>query len=165
MKYASGSALVAIVSIAVQQANAKISLEDTAQTSFDIGGEIAAECKVSNATSDNATSLDLSNAAAQTAGTLSIWCNTGQNVADTTYSSANNGFLIDESGNQIAYNINVGDQANSLSLSSPQTVQQANGSGTAGDTESTNVAIIPQVNGFESSGAYSDTISVTVTYN
>lgn len=160
-----GSAAIAIVAGISASVDAKISVEDGAQTSFEIGGSIAAECKVANAANENATALDLSSATAQSAGRLSVWCNTGQQLADTTYSSANNGFLIDESGNQIAYSINVGDQANSLSLNSPQTIQQANGSGTDGNTQATDLAIVPQVNGFESSGSYSDTISVTVTYN
>ncbi|MCC2607278.1 Csu type fimbrial protein [Planctobacterium marinum] len=146
-------------------ASAQMSLDATEQTSFDIGGSIAAECKVANTTTEQAASLDLSNASAQSAATISVWCNTGQNSADTTYSSANNGYLVNESGNQIAYNINVGDNASALSLSSPQTVQQASGTGVQGGVQSSNVAIIPQVSGFENSGSYSDTIAVTVSYN
>lgn len=145
-------------------ASAQISLDATEQTSFDIGGSIAAECKVANQSSDIATTLDLGSSSAQNAATISVWCNTGQNTADTIYSSANNGFLVDDAGNQIAYNINVGDNANALSLATPQTVQQNSGAGTEGDSQRSNLAIIPQVNGFETSGSYSDTIAITVSY-
>ena len=144
---------------------AKISLEDTSQTSFDISGTISAECKVTNTVTDTANSLDLASATAQNASTVSVWCNTGQSAADTTYSSVNNGYLINETGNRIAYSINVGQQANNLSLASPQTIEQFSGIGVNGETIATDVAIVPQVNGFETSGAYSDTISVTVTIN
>lgn len=144
---------------------AKISLDDTNETSFDIGGTITAECKVTNASTDAATALDLSSASAQSASSVSVWCNTGQNSANTTYASANDGYLINENGDRIPYNINVGEQTNNLSLTSPQTVQQVSGTGANGEALSSDVAILPQVNGFESSGAYSDTIAVTVTYN
>lgn len=146
-------------------ASAKISLDDTNETSFDIGGTITAECKVNNNATDTSTALDLNSTTAQNASSVSVWCNTGQNSANTTYTSRNDGFLVSNTGERIPYNINVGDQGSNLSLATPQTIQQATGIGNAGETISTNVAILPQVNGFESSGAYNDTISVTVSYN
>jgi len=145
--------------------NANISLDDTNETSFDIGGNISAECKVTNTATDAAASLDLSSASAQNASSVAVWCNTGQNLANTTYASLNDGFLVSDSGNRIAYNINVGEQGSNLSLTSPQAVQQSNGTGINGDSFTTDVAIVPQVSGFETSGIYNDTISVTVSYN
>lgn len=156
---------LAIFASASYGVNANVSLDDTNETSFNIGGNISAECKVTNTATDTATSLDLSSTSAQNASSVAVWCNTGQNSANTTYSSLNNGFLVSDSGNRIAYNINVGEQGNNLSLTSPQSVQQSNGTGTSGDTFTTDVAIMPQVNGFETSGIYNDTIAVTVSYN
>jgi len=144
---------------------AKITPEDTAQTSFDISGTIAAECKVNHTNLESSAALDLTTSTAQNASSVAVWCNTGQSSADTTYRSVNNGFLVDESGNRIAYSINVGEQANNLSLSSPQTVKQLSGSGVNGDSVASDIAIIPQVSGLENSGSYSDTIAVTVSYN
>lgn len=154
--------LLLSVSVAVMAA---VSLDDTNETSFDIGGTITAECKVANSTTNAATTLDLSSASAQNASTVYVWCNTGQNSANTTYASLNDGFLVSEEGSRIAYNINVGDQGNNLSLATPQTIQQLTGIGSNGDATTTDVAIIPQVSGFEDSGNYNDTISVTVSYN
>lgn len=156
---------LAICVFASSGVNANVSLDDTNETSFDIGGNISAECKVTNTATDAATSLDLSSTSAQNASSVAVWCNTGQNSANTTYASLNDGFLVSENGNRIAYNINVGEQGNNLSLTSPQSVQQSNGTGTSGDTFTTDVAIMPQVSGFETSGIYNDTIAVTVSYN
>lgn len=160
-----GTVTLAMILPVGSMASAKISLDDTNETSFDIGGTITAECKVNNNVTDAATTLDLTSTTAQNASSVSVWCNTGQSSANTTYSSINDGFLVSDAGERIPYNINVGDQGSNLSLTTPQTIQQATGTGDTGESISTSVAILPQVNGFESSGAYNDTIAVTVTYN
>lgn len=144
---------------------AAISLTDTSQSSFNIGGFISPECKVNNVANNTSTALDLTSTSAQTASSVSVWCNTGQSAANTTYASDNDGFLVNETGNRIAYNINVGDQGNDISLSTPQSISQQSGFGENGEEQVTDVAIVPQVNGLEFSGTYSDTISVTVSYN
>lgn len=146
-------------------AMAKIVLTDTNQTSFDIGGEIAPECKVSNLSQEQSTALDLSSNQSQNAGNVSIWCNTGQNAADTTYSSANDGFLVNDNGNQIAYRVNVDGVTSELNLTTPQTVSQGAGIGVDGNDQASVVSIAPQISGLETAGSYTDTISVTVSYN
>lgn len=146
-------------------AHADIAVTDTDTTSFDIGGEILPECKVSNSALNAATSLDLSSTDAQTAANVSLWCNTGQGTASTTYSSENSGFLVNENGQKIAYNIDIAGTANDLSLTSAQTVNQQSGQGVDGADSTKAVSIKPIVTGFEYAGTYSDTIEITVSYN
>ncbi|XOV77500.1 MAG: hypothetical protein ACFHVJ_00230 [Aestuariibacter sp.] len=146
-------------------AQADIAVSDTDSTSFDIGGEIQPECKVSNSALNTATALDLSSTDAQTAANVSIWCNTGQGTASTTYSSQNAGFLVNESGKKIAYKIDIDGTANDLALTSDQTVAQQSGQGVEGADATKAVSIKPVVTGFEFAGTYSDTIEVTVAYN
>lgn len=157
---------IAIVSsIAALNANATISVSDTDQTSFDIGGQILPECKVSNYSPERSTSLDLASSESQTTASVSIWCNTGQGTASTTYSSANAGFLVNENGQKIAYSVDISGTANDLSLTSDQTVNQVSGSGVQGAEQTRSVSVKPIITGFEYAGTYSDTIAVTVAYN
>lgn len=146
-------------------AQADIAVTDTDTTSFDIGGEILPECKVSNSALSAATSLDLSSTDAQSAANVSIWCNTGQGTASTTYSSQNAGYLVNEDGKKIAYKIDIDGTASDLALTSDRTVNQQSGAGTDGADATKTVSIKPVVTGFEYAGTYSDTIEVTVAYN
>lgn len=157
---------IAIVSsVAALNANATISVSDTDQTSFDIGGQILPECKVSNYSPERSTSLDLSSSEAQTTASVSVWCNTGQGTASTTYASTNGGYLVNENGQQIAYSVDISGTANDLSLTSAQTVNQNAGSGVDGAEQTRTVSVKPIITGFEYAGTYSDTIEVTVSYN
>ncbi len=159
-------ALIVLSSTFALAANAAISVSDSETTSFDIGGQIDPECKVSNYSPERSTSLDLSSTEAQTTASVSIWCNTGQGTASTTYASTNGGYLVNEDGNQIAYLVDIsGGTASDMALTSPQSVNQVAGSGVDGSAASRAVMIKPQVNGFEYAGTYSDTIEVTVSYN
>lgn len=151
--------------VAALSAHAEITVSDSDTTSFDIGGEILPECKVSNSASTSATSLDLTSTEAQNAASISIWCNTGQGTASTTYSSANAGFMVNENGQKIAYNLDIAGTASDLSLTSAQTINQASGAGVDGTDQARTVSIKPVVTGFEYAGVYSDTIEVTVSYN
>lgn len=145
--------------------NAEISVTDTSVTSFDIGGEIQPECKVANQSSSQATQLNLRSQEAQAAANVSVWCNTGQDTADATYSSANEGYLVNEEGNRIAYSIGLENNNSNFNLVSPQTIRQNVGNGENGQNTTSQLSILPQVTGFESAGAYRDTIQVTVSYN
>ncbi|MCC2607276.1 hypothetical protein [Planctobacterium marinum] len=146
---------------------ATISVDDTEQTSFDIGGEILPECKVNRTQANGATSLDLASTNSQDVASVEIWCNTGQGTANTTYSSANGGVLKNDthSGKDIGYLLDISDTATGLSLTSDQEVNQSSGSDVKGDSVAKTVSIRPQVSGFEYEGSYSDTITVTVSYN
>ncbi|XOV77504.1 MAG: hypothetical protein ACFHVJ_11135 [Aestuariibacter sp.] len=116
-----------------------ISVSDTEQTSFEIGGEILSECKVSNQTLSGASALDLTSASAQAAANVSIWCNTGQSTATTTYSSENLGKLVHETAtHEIGYELEIGGQT--LDLSQDRSLSQNAGSGTDGADQSTTVA-------------------------
>lgn len=153
-----------MLSAAVALNAGAISVTDTAQTSFEIGGEILPQCKVAKQTLTAASALDLTSSSAQAAANVSIWCNTGQGTATTTYSSENLGKLVHETAShQIGYELEVGGQT--LDLSQDRAVSQSAGSGTDGADQTTTVSIKPLVNGFEYSGVYADTISVTVSYN
>ncbi|MBE1298985.1 MAG: hypothetical protein GJ680_03615 [Alteromonadaceae bacterium] len=145
--------------------SAAVTEADTDKTSFNIGGQILPECKVTSFSPEQATSLDLSTSNSQTTANVSVWCNTGQSAANTTYSSANAGYLVDDTGNRIAYNVGVSGTSSELNLTSPQIIEQVAGTGNQGETQDTTVSIIPQVNGLESAGSYSDTIAITVSYN
>ncbi|BDX05958.1 hypothetical protein [Planctobacterium marinum] len=156
-----------ITTAAALNANASISVEDTNETSFDIGGEILPECKVNSTASNGATGLDLASTTAQDVASVEIWCNTGQSTANTTYSSANGGVLKNDthSGKDIAYLLDIADTSTGLSLTSDQEVSQSAGSDVEGASVAKTVSIRPQVNGFEYEGSYSDTITITVSYN
>jgi spore coat protein U-like protein len=153
--------------VATINANATIQLSHTNQTSFQIGGRIAAECKINSTTAIDSSTLNLASSAAQEIADVEIWCNTGQATASTTYESLNNGVLDNENhaGQDIAYLIDISDTESNLSLTTPQTVNQAAGSGVSGTSQSRVVSIKPQITGFEYEGVYSDTILVTVTLN
>ena len=146
-------------------ASATISVSDTETTSFDIGGQIAPECKVSNFSPERSTTLDLASSEAQTTASISLWCNTGQGTARTTYSSVNGGFMVNENGKKIAYAVDISGTANDLRLTSAQTVNQLVGKGTDGAEATRAVRVKPLITGFEYAGTYSDTIEVTVSYN
>lgn len=156
-----------IASAAALNANATISVDDDNQTSFDIGGQILPECKVNSTLSSGAATLDLASSSAQDVASVEIWCNTGQSSANTTYSSANGGVLKNDthSGKDIAYLLDIADTATSMSLTSDQEVAQSSGSDVEGASVARTVSIRPQVSGFEYEGSYSDTITVTVSYN
>ena len=159
---------IALTALAIAvNANATISVSDNQQTSFDIGGSIAPECKVNQIQAPGAASLDLSSATAQNVANVEIWCNTGQSSANTTYASTNNGVLKNSKheGKDIAYLVDISDTATGLSLTSAQQVSQSSGADINGDSEVKTVSIRPQITGFEYEGAYTDTITVTVSYN
>ena len=155
--------VVAIATIAAFNATAAIKVADTESSSFDIGGNIVEECKVTSTANGNQLKLD--SAEAQAVATVEIWCNTGQSTASTTYRSTNAGFLknADRAGKDIAYTVSV---ANSnFALTTEQTINQAADSGVDGATKTETVSITPTVNGLEYAGNYSDTITVTVALN
>ncbi|MBE1298986.1 MAG: hypothetical protein GJ680_03620 [Alteromonadaceae bacterium] len=165
MKTSIKLALILASSIAIS-ANASISASNTEVTSFDVGGTVDPQCKVTNYSPERSTSLDLTTTDAQTTASISIWCNTGQGTAVTEYSSANNGYMVSSEGNQIAYRMDIsGGIASDLLLTSPQTVNQTTGTGVNGSVQTRAVKIKPQVTGLEYAGTYTDTIAVTVSYN
>lgn len=145
--------------------SANISVTDGSSTSFDVRGEIQPECKVANQSSNQATQLNLQSQEAQAAGSVAIWCNTGQDTASATYNSDNDGYLVNDNGSRIAYNLSIESNNSDLNLNSPQTIQQQTGAGFEGDAVSRQLSVLPQVTGFESAGNYRDTIQVTVSYN
>ncbi|MCC2607279.1 hypothetical protein [Planctobacterium marinum] len=158
---------VALLSVtAALNTNAAISVDDTAETSFEIGGTILPECKVNNTSSSGAMSLNLASTEAQGVATVEIWCNTGQSTANTTYESLNGGVLKNgtHSGEDIAYLLDISDTQTGIDLSTAQTVSQGSGADIEGASIARTVSIRPQVNGFEYEGSYSDTISITVSY-
>ena len=159
---------IAVTSAAMAlQANAVINVSDTQQTSFEIAGNIQPQCKITNTATALANTLNLASSEAQNVASIEIWCNTGQNNANTTYSSNNAGVLKNatHSGRDIAYLLDVSETQNGLNLATDQTVSQTSGIGINGETIARTIAIRPQVNGFEYEGTYSDTISVTVSIN
>ncbi|BDX06101.1 hypothetical protein [Planctobacterium marinum] len=133
--------------------------------SLDLAGDIEPMCKVRNNVKSRSMNLDLSSNTAQKTNNVFIWCNTGQSNAQATYSSLNDGVLVNENGDSIPYLFTVANTASNLSLATPQTVTQRTGSGTAGADKGRVIKIKPQVNGFERAGTYRDTISVTVSFD
>lgn len=157
---------VALLSASVAiNANAVISVSDTNETQFEIGGTIQPECKVNNTTSAGASTLNLASSDAQQVASVEIWCNTGDASASTTYSSLNGGVLTNENGQDIEYRVDISDTQSDVNLSTDQTFQQSSGSGVSGASAARTVSISPVITGFEFAGTYSDTIAVTVTYN
>jgi hypothetical protein len=146
-------------------ATAAITVSDTNSAIFNIGGTIDAMCKVKSTGSANAAALiiDESNTT-QDIGTLEVWCNTGRN-ATTKYSSSNNGFLVD-GANKIAYTLDVGSFASAIDLASDYTASATEaGTDKTGSTKSHALKITPISTGLDYAGQYSDTITVTVSYN
>lgn len=158
------ASLLAMI-VTAYQADANILLSDTATTSIDVGGEVLPICKVQNNVKSRATSLDLTSTAAQKTNNVFIWCNTGDNSASATYSSANNGNLVNENGDSIPYLVTIPNTESNFSLATAHTVTQRAGNGIDGNKKGRVVKIKPQVNGFEYAGTYSDTITVTVAVN
>ncbi len=160
-KYVITSCCALGVSFAVV-ANIKVS--DTASASFHFGGTVAASCKVRSVASADANNLTLAaDSSAQDIGSLEVWCNTGNN-ASTQYTSANRGFLVN-GDSKIAYTLAVGD-GNEISLANDYVNSNTQaGFGDDGNSESHKLTITPQATGLDDAGAYSDTITVTVTYN
>ena len=158
-----------VASFAALNANATIELSHTDTTSFDVGGSIAAECKINSTQAAGATSLDLASSSAQEVASVELWCNTGQSTARTTYSSFNNGVLSNgtHASQDIAYLIDIAetDSGLGLDLTNPQTVSQSSSTGVNGASTSRTVSIKPIITGFEYEGSYSDTITVTVALN
>jgi spore coat protein U-like protein len=157
-------AMIALAATTAFCANATISVDDTDTTSFDIGGSIEPECKVSNYSPERSTTLDLASGTAQTTASVSLWCNTGQGTARTTYSSLNNGYMVSEEGKKIAYSVDISGTANDMLLTSAQTVNQIVGTGVDGAQATRSVKVKPLITGFEFAGTYRDTIEVTVSY-
>ena len=157
-------AMFALATTTAFCANATISVSDDDTTSFDIGGSIDAECKVSNYSPERSTTLDLASSTAQTTASISLWCNTGQGTARTTYSSLNNGYMVSEEGKRIAYSVDISGTTNDMLLTSAQTVNQVVGTGVDGARKTRAVKVKPLITGFEYAGTYRDTIEVTVSY-
>jgi spore coat protein U-like protein len=161
---ASTKLIIALAASTAMYANATISVSDDNQTSFDIGGQILPECKVNNFSPERSTTLNLASGEAQTTASISLWCNTGQGTARTTYASANNGFMVSEEGQKIAYAIDISGTTNDMRLTSAQTVNQVAGQGVEGAEATRSVKVKPLITGFEYAGVYRDTIEVTVSY-
>ena len=151
--------------IPVDDGNSAISVTDDNIALLDFGGSIDPVCKVRTNVKNRSLNLDLTSATRQRTSGIFIWCNTGQNQTQTTYSSDNDGFLVNENGNTIPYLIQIPQTLDNTSLATPQTVSQRTGSGTSGKDRGRNIRVIPQVTGFEYAGTYRDTIRVTVAVN
>lgn len=151
--------------LASMTATADISVSDTNTAVFNIGGTIEPMCKVKSLASAGAASLVIDeNNTTQDIGTLEVWCNTGRN-ATTKYASANNGFLVD-GANKIGYTLDVGSIASAVDLTSEYTASSTNaGTGRNGASENHTLKVTPKSTGLDYAGSYSDTITVTVSYN
>ncbi|MCJ8272196.1 MAG: hypothetical protein MJK04_22705 [Psychrosphaera sp.] len=156
---------VASLSVTSLSAIAAISVTDTNSASFDFGGTIEAMCKVNSTGSANASALVIDETnTTQDIGSLEVWCNTGSN-ATTKYASLNNGFLVD-GANKVAYTLDVGNFANNVDLSSEYTASATEaGTDKTGTSKSHTLKITPLSTGLDMAGNYSDTITVTVSYN
>jgi hypothetical protein len=178
MKTLSQIALASLLLSSATAMAAEIGLSATNTDEFTLGGTIAPECKVTT-TGQNLTSLDLSQAAVDAAGTsgqqsaaVNTWCNTGADTVTTTISSLNNGNLVSGDGDSIAYTINLGDSTlgdevlTGVSLNTDQTLELGVSTGaniTTGEQKTRYLSVVPSVSGYEVAGDYQDTISVTVT--
>lgn len=146
-------------------ATAVITVSDTNTAIFNLGGTIEPMCKVKSLADASSAALliDQSNAT-QNIGTLEVWCNTGRN-ATTKYTSANNGFLVD-GANKIGYTLDIGSIASSVDLSSEYTAANTDaGEDRTGTTKPHVLKVTPQSTGLDYAGTYTDTITVTVSYN
>ncbi|MCJ8272195.1 MAG: hypothetical protein MJK04_22700 [Psychrosphaera sp.] len=157
--------LIIASAVASMSATAAITVSDTNSAVFIIGGTIESMCKVNSDSSANASSLIIDETnTSQDIGTLEVWCNTGSN-ATTKYSSLNNGFLVD-GVNKVAYTLDVGNFANNVDLSSEYTASATEaGTDNTGTSQSHALKITPLSTGLDMAGNYSDTITVTVSYN
>ncbi len=157
--------IVAASVLASMTATANISVSDTNTAVFNIGGTIEPMCKVKSVASLNAQSIVLDeNNATQEIGTLEVWCNTGRS-ATTKYASANSGFLV-SGDKKIGYTLDVGALASAVDLSNEYTASNTTaGSDSSGTTAGHTLKITPKSNGLDYAGDYSDTITVTVSYN
>ena len=154
-----------VSAIASASTVAAIKVSDTNTAVFNIGGTIDPMCKVNSTGHANASSLiiDQSNTT-QEVGTLRVWCNTGGS-ATTKYSSANNGYLV-SGQNRVAYTLDVGNFASNVDLTSDYTASNtAAGFDRNGASEAHTLKVTPLSTGLDAAGEYSDTITVTVSYN
>lgn len=157
--------LPAICLLPISSNFAAISVTDDNTAELDFGGSIEPVCKVRTNFRNRSINLDLTSSARQRTSGIFIWCNTGQSQAQTTYSSDNDGNLVNENGNTIPYLIQIPQTLDNTSLATPQTVSQRTGTGTSGQDRGRNIRVIPQVTGFEYAGTYRDIIRVTVAVN
>lgn len=157
--------IAAATVLTAMSANAGISVTDTNQAVFNFGGTIEPMCKVKSTASASAANLTIDqNNATQDIGTLEVWCNTGRS-ATTKYASANNGFLVD-GANKIGYTLDVGSFANAVDLASEYTAANTDaGADRNGTSKSHDLKITTKSTGLDYAGSYSDTITVTVSYN
>jgi hypothetical protein len=151
--------------VASLSATAAITVSDTNSAVFIIGGTIESMCKVKSDSSANASTLIIDETnTSQDIGSLQVWCNTGSN-ATTKYASLNNGFLVD-GANKVAYTLEVGSFANNVDLSSEYTASATEvGTDKTGTSKSHALKVTPLSTGLDMAGNYSDTITVTVSYN
>jgi hypothetical protein len=129
------------------------------------GGIVEAMCKVksSGSTSISPLVIDETNTP-QDVGTLDVWCNTGRS-ATTKYSSSNNGFLVD-GANKIGYTLDVGNSANEIDLASDYTSSEIDAStDSKGASKPHALKITLNSADVDYASEYSDTITVTVSYN
>jgi spore coat protein U-like protein len=154
-----------VTTVGSLSALAAVSVSDTNSASFNFSGTIEPVCKVKGSDSNGATAMVIDqNNTTQDIGSLEVWCNTGR-TATTNYSSANKGFLVDGS-NQIAYTLSVGDGSAAIDLAGGYTdANTETGSDSNGTGKTSALKITPQSNGLDAAGQYSDTITVTVSYN
>lgn len=157
--------IVAATVLVATSANADISVTDTNQAVFNFGGTIEPMCKVKSNASAGASNLVIDeNNATQNIGSLEVWCNTGRS-ATTKYASQNNGFLVD-GANKIGYTLDVGGFASNVDLASEFTAATTDaGTDRNGTSKSHDLKITTKSTGLDYAGTYSDTITVTVSYN
>lgn len=162
MKTLLKTTLIAVVFTSLAT-TASINDSDTDSAVFDISAIIEETCKVKSTGSASSLVIDSSNTVQQI-GTLEVWCNTGRN-ASTKYSSANNGYLV-SGNNKVAYTLDVGNMTSDVNLNSDYTAASTDaGSGIKGETQAHELKIRPISTGLDLAGEYSDTITVTVSYN
>lgn len=151
--------------IASVSATAAIKVSDNNTAVFNIGGTIDPMCKVNSQGHANAAALILDETnATQEVGTLRVWCNTGGN-ATTKYASANNGYLV-SGEHRIAYTLDVGNFLSNVDLTSDYTASSTSaGFDRNGASEAHALKVTPLSTGLDAAGDYSDTITVTVSYN
>ena len=162
---ASTFATIAATAFTSVSASAAIKVSDNNTAVFNIGGTIDPMCKINSQGHANAASLILDETnTTQEVGTLSVWCNTGSN-ATTKYSSANNGYLV-SGEHKIAYKLDVGNFVSNVALTSEYTASSTQaGFDRNGASEAHALKVTPLSTGLDAAGDYSDTITVTVSYN
>lgn len=142
-----------------------VSLASSANTEVEFGGRVDAICRANHNPKARSGNLDLTSSTRQKTNRVFIWCNTGQSNASTTYQSVNGGYLMNEYGDTIPYSVRIPQTIEDMRLTTEQTIQQRSGTGTTGEERGRMVWITPQVTGFETTGTYTDTIQITVSYN